>query len=848
MDSPELNSSKKIFKWIAGSFVIGSLLIPILISVIQLWFEYHSGLFIANQDNTNTFDYFFIFIIAVFLTRFFFILSILFFIFYLFINLLKEVFVREEYAFTSLFFFISSVLLTFFSFSVRLMPWNKNLWDEISSIPTQSLHWSELVLLGVCCLILNYFVVSKYFKWDGQISKNEFNKKRKNVDFLSAQSFFIDGFKQFFRCLTFSPLLERYKEESSRDLITQLSPVTESLAWYEQARDLISLKNPSFDFDPENSWRSSQKIWVGRNIDTNKLIFLCPRHEQTKKKEIDNICKFAQTISNEKEVEIGKIIIATKDKISSQFTKRNFNIEYVTEDLLLCDLVDFRDYLYELKRRVTRETLPDSDLTLNDVYVESKISKSDLSPIDEKIEDFLNLWISESNQKHLALLGEYGQGKSTATLMWAYKTLSNSISSRIPILIELRGKSPRNMDILGILGDWAARYKINAQALMKLHIAGRLVLIFEGFDEMALVGDSDMRLKHFRTLWEFAYPKAKILITGRPNFFLDDNELKAALGISNPVVNSPYGEAIRLAPFDKDQISVALRNHNQTIKNQIIQLITDKPDSRLAELVSRPSLLHIVSTLWIREKLYEKVEQLNSAFVMDLFVRHSYTRQGLKESGSPEFMALTTSERQYFMSGIATSMSSEGSNQITTTQLSEIIRKLIEYIPDSVSKESQTIRNEIKVPLKDRIKQSEFTEEHIKTDVRTCGLLVDDPTVGNGFRFGHKSFMEFLFAKVVASQLIKKTSATTAIMQATNSNVESILKFPTSIEFLNDLALTELQKNEKNLERISNEKYLSLLFLYHISKNKVYWLLLIKYFAFIMIIVEEKLLLEKNFL
>jgi len=355
-----------------------------------------------------------------------------------------------------------------------------------------------------------------------------------------------------------------------------------------------------------------------------------------------------------------------------------------------------------------------------------------------------------------------------------------------------------------------------------------------------------MRLKHFRTLWEFAYPKAKILITGRPNFFLDDNELKAALGISNPVANSPYCEAIRLTTFDKDQIRVALRNHDHTVRNQIIQLITDKPDSRLAELVSRPSLLHIVSTLWTRERLFEKVEQLNSAFVMDLFVRHSYTRQGLKETSSPEFMALTTNERQYFMSGIAASMSSEGSNQITTTQLSEIIRKLIEYIPDSISKESETIGNETKIPLRDRIKQSEFAEEHIKTDVRTCGLLVDDPTVVNSFRFGHKSFMEFLFAKVVASQLIKKNSATTAIMLATNSSVESILRLPTSIEFLNDLALTELQSKGENLKSLSPEKYLSLLFLYHISKKRIVSLLLIKYSVYLVEMVGNILKLEKR--
>ena len=68
---------------------------------------------------------------------------------------------------------------------------------------------------------------------------------------------------------------------------------------------------------------------------------------------------------------------------------------------------------------------------------------------------------------------------------------------------------------------------------MKLAMAGRLCLIFDGFDEMSGVADIESRINHFRALWRFFYPSAKILITGRPNFFLDDKELITALGIAS---------------------------------------------------------------------------------------------------------------------------------------------------------------------------------------------------------------------------------------------------------------------------------------------------------------------------
>ena len=128
-------------------------------------------------------------------------------------------------------------------------------------------------------------------------------------------------------------------------------------------------------------------------------------------------------------------------------------------------------------------------------------------------------WLEEESYRHIALLGDYGQGKSTLSLYFSLKLFEyfdNGEASRIPILIELRGKSPRSLSPSELLATWAYKYRIDVGALTYLLIAGRLLLIFEGFDEMDLTGDTDARLEHFRTLWKFTYPSSKILITGRP--------------------------------------------------------------------------------------------------------------------------------------------------------------------------------------------------------------------------------------------------------------------------------------------------------------------------------------------
>src|SRR5205823_14204530 len=128
------------------------------------------------------------------------------------------------------------------------------------------------------------------------------------------------------------------------------------------------------------------------------------------------------------------------------------------------------------------------------------------------------------------------------------------------------------MSIEDILAGWAFPYRIDPLAVMKLLIAGRIFLILEGFDEMALIGDSETRIAHFRTLWNFSYPNAKILITGRPNFFLDDKEMRAALGIYKPTVGDPYCEALQLQPFTLKQIELALRATPATARNEILSL------------------------------------------------------------------------------------------------------------------------------------------------------------------------------------------------------------------------------------------------------------------------------------
>ncbi|MEP0754839.1 hypothetical protein NDA03_21730 [Trichocoleus sp. Lan] len=811
-----------------------SIITGIIIGIFLLLIEYKSGLFQAPQGSSNHSISLLWSGIATFITVAF-IISVINFIR---ISLDSQDYFREQFSlavFYTIVFLIAGLIV---SVAGKLMFWY-SLLAALYIVSNQKIivsqpSWEGYAFLTTLIGILYLFAFIRHQNWDGLRSVQQYEREQRS----EASEVFFEGFGEFKRTFYGKSTLEKYSELDPLQLLGHLEQSEDfiSQAWKEQARELLRLSSSSYDIDTDSGWHDRQGYWVGQNIDTKNLIFLYPAQAALSKTDLDNFVRYSKQIANSKNCQVGELIVAfreDKDKLATPIDSHR-KIRFETEDNLLGQLVNFTDYRNDIQKRVLSHKLSESGFTLHDVYVPSQLYVSKGKRANDNVEDYLQKWLDESSQRHIALLGEYGQGKSSAALMFTYRLLceSNQPPKRIPILIELRGKSPRDMRPLELLGAWASQYRIEPQALMRLHIAGRLVLIFEGFDEMALIGNSELRLRHFRSLWKFTYPNAKIIITGRPNFFLDDREMKTALGIIKPISEEPYCESIRLAPFTINQIQEALREQNPVVRDQICSLAQNEP--RFLEIVSRPSLLHVVSLLWEKEKLHEKTALLNSAYVMECFVRSSYRRQGLKALGSRNFMALNSSERDYFMCGIASYMvAKELSNQISNEQLNYLIGNLTEAIPESISTYSSEILGEDIRPLRSRIQDPKEDMEHIITDVRTCGLLVDDPSAPGILKFGHKSFMEYLFATTVKEYIWDSSlEKARAIRKVTSFPIEAILDLPVSVDFLAEMIGTDpatKQLNSTNNVSSKGEGTTSIRLLkviFYTKNNSYYWLML----------------------
>jgi hypothetical protein len=328
-------------------------------------------------------------------------------------------------------------------------------------------------------------------------------------------------------------------------------------------------------------------------------------------------------------------------------------------------------------------------------------------------------------------------------------------------------------------------------------MAGRILLIFEGFDEIDLTGDTDARMGHFRSLWECNYERSKIIITGRPNFFLDSKEITRALG------DDEQSHTLYLAPFNLSQIEHSLRCVDRNTTKEILLLA--KNDSKFKEVVARPSLLHIVAVLWQREQLSayaNKNEHLNAAFVMNLFIKHTLQRQQEKHD-LQAFMALNSAERLYFMSFIAACMAaSDLPNQITVQQLESAVLLGIDAIPDAVSRSVTTLKNEDSLPLRSQQRadwehKSADVINRIQTDVRSCGLLVTDLSKSGTFKFAHKSFLEFLQAQIISllfsTDEVDQVKAR-SISNSWNLKIENLQSSKETIGFLAELLKLRLHE------------------------------------------------------
>ncbi len=412
-------------------------------------------------------------------------------------------------------------------------------------------------------------------------------------------------------------------------------------------------------------------------------------------------------------------------------------ISLLTYTEKLSQLIDFRSYLKDLVTRFEKgDPARPKEPALGEYYVDLS-AEVNINGKPERItviDTYIHQWLQSANSdKHLAIFGEYGAGKSSLCHKLvrdlANLYLSDPNSNRIPILLNLRefiGTIKMEAYITSFL-DQECRVQNPKFSIFKaMNDAGIFLLVFDGFDEMAVKVDADtleMNLMEIEKL--AAAPNGKVLLTSRPEYFITTEEEKQAL---NPELNlfrtrdCEY-EPVKIVPWDEQQVDGFLQKRVPLIKgaNQPWTTYRDRIRSidSLSDLSQRPVLLDmIVKTL---PKLIEGNTVINLPNLYKTYLSEEIKRQKILKKRT---FLLTEEARFTLLQGLAVDIYSTVISSITFV--------------DAINRIEQTIK-----PPKQEVEA--YTREFL-----TNSFLIRK---GNAYNFSHKSILEYLVATKLSEEI-----------------------------------------------------------------------------------------------
>jgi hypothetical protein len=134
-------------------------------------------------------------------------------------------------------------------------------------------------------------------------------------------------------------------------------------------------------------------------------------------------------------------------------------------------------------------------------------------------------WLDSQGADQLMLSGDFGTGKSwfcryyTARL--ARHHLDKPDQYRIPVLISLRGYT-KALKIEQLITDTLVNTyhlkSLSFEIFNHLNSHGRLLLIFDGFDEMEQRVDYDVAMRNYEEILRTVAKASKVILTSRPYF------------------------------------------------------------------------------------------------------------------------------------------------------------------------------------------------------------------------------------------------------------------------------------------------------------------------------------------
>jgi predicted NACHT family NTPase len=414
------------------------------------------------------------------------------------------------------------------------------------------------------------------------------------------------------------------------------------------------------------------------------------------------------------------------------------NLFCYTFDELLDEKANFAGYLNWLEGEIKRRGIDSGYIPLActkeelDPQTGANIGESHYNQQNGWIDGYVDRWLDDPSKEHVSVLGEFGTGKTWFALHYAWVSLvryreakeRGTERPRLPLVIPLRDYA-KSVSVESLFSEFFFRkHEIHLpgySAFEQLNRMGKLLLIFDGFDEMAAKIDRQQMINNFWELSRVVTPGAKVILTCRTEHFPTAQEGRALLGAELQASTAkltgepPQFEVLELAKFDKDQIRLALlQRTTRAVTERVME------NEQLLDLASRPLMVELI---------LEALPDIEAGKPIDLARVYLYAvRQKMERDIRAERTFTSLADKLYFLCEVSWEMLSTERMSLNYRHFPERLKRIF---GPAVEQQADL--------------------DHWHYDMMSQTMLVRN--VDGDYTPAHRSLIEFFVAYKLAAQL-----------------------------------------------------------------------------------------------
>jgi predicted NACHT family NTPase len=413
------------------------------------------------------------------------------------------------------------------------------------------------------------------------------------------------------------------------------------------------------------------------------------------------------------------------------------NLTCLTFDELIDQDADFTPYLDWLEREISKREIDRYYVDLGctkgefDADTRSLRGTSKYSVADGGIDRYIDRWLENPVTEHVSILGEFGTGKTWFAFHYAGKCLQAYRDAkskgmprpRLPLVIPLRDYA-KALDVENVFAGFfytQHNIRLNSEVFDRLNQMGKLLLIFDGFDEMADKIDTQKMTDNFWELAKVVTTNAKVILTCRTEHFPTAQDGRENFGgeripsNANKIAVAPKFETLELMKFDDEQIRAVLSRRTNSATVELVMA-----NSQLLDLLRRAVMAEFV---------LEALPEIEAGKPIDLARVYLYAVRHKMERDITTGRTFTSlADKLYFLCELAWEMLSEDKMSLNYREFPDRLRVLF--------------KNEVK-------EQKHLDHWHYDMMGQTMLIRNDD----GDYSPAHRSLLEFFVTYKLAAEL-----------------------------------------------------------------------------------------------